>query len=259
MWKFREFIRIFHCFFLNDSANHTLGGSYFVGSHHSKLPASVDWRHHGAITHVKDQRDCGGCWAFATTGAVEAHNFLKSGHLVSLSEQNLVDCSRPFGNNGCHGGYPNLAFKYIKVSGGIDTEAVYPYAGIDEECRPHHQRHRHGMSGMTVEGFVQIPADSELKLQEAIATAGPIAVCIDASQYSFQLYKSGIYSEPLCQTHTPDHAVLVVGYGTDEFQQDYYIIKNSWGKSWGEHGYMRIARNHGNHCGIAFLASYPIV
>lgn len=179
---------------------------------------------------------------------------------MSLSEQNLVDCSKPFGNNGCQGGYPELAFKYIKASGGIDTERSYPYAGYDEACRhPYHQHHRLGMSGVTVGGFVQIPKDSELKLQEALATAGPIAVSIDASKGSFQFYKSGIYSEPSCQTHNPDHAVLVVGYGTDEYQQDYYIIKNSWGKSWGEHGYMRIARNHDNHCGVASSASYPIV
>lgn len=177
---------------------------------------------------------------------------------MSLSEQNLVDCSKQLGNNGCEGGFPNLAFNYIKVSG-ILTEKSYPYAGHDEACRRPRPRHPLSMKpGVTVAGFVRIPAGNELKLQEAIATAGPVVVCIDASQDSFQFYKSGIYSEPLCQTHNPDHAVLVVGYGTDEFQQDYYIIKNSWGKSWGEHGYMRIARNHANHCGVASDASFPI-
>lgn len=229
--------------------------AYFVGlPAHIKLPASVDWRQHGAVTHVKDQKTCGSCWTFASTGAIEGQYFLKTGHLLSLSEQNLLDCSTPYGNFGCDGGNPLSAFDYVKASGGIATESSYPYHGFDQYCKYHHNA-----PGVNVKGFVRIPPNDELKLQEAIATVGPIAVSIDASRDSFTHYSSGIYYDPHCSTTNTDHVVLIVGYGTDEHNQDYYIVKNSWGDDWGENGYIRMARNHHNHCAIALQANYPIL
>lgn len=227
---------------------------YFTGLPHAiKLPKSIDWRDHGAVTHVKDQGMCGSCWAFASIGAVEGQHFRKTGHLVSLSEQNLVDCSQIYGNKGCSGGHPRMAFEYIKSNGGIDTETTYPYVAFDAKCR------YSVTSGANVTGAIRIPMGDERKLQEAIAIVGPISVCIDASNDSFQHYSGGIYSDPACNPHRLDHAVLIVGYGTDEHQQDYYIVKNSWGSDWGENGYFRLARNHNNHCGVATEASYPLV
>lgn len=217
------------------------------------LPASIDWRHKGAVTHVKNQRDCRSNWAFATTGAIEGQYFLKTGHLLSLSEQNLIDCSPS--NFGCNGGNTIKAFQDIISSGkGIKTEKQYPYAAINGFCR-----NSSNIWGVRVHDFVRIPAHDERKLQYAIATKGPIAAAMDASNRSFLQYGGGIYYEHNCNSSHPTHPVLIVGYGTDEHQLDYYIVKNSWGTGWGENGYFRIIRNHRNHCGIATQASYPIV
>lgn len=209
----------------------------------------------GAVTPVKDQQSCGSCWAFSAIGAIEAQHFLKTGHLVSLSEQNLIDCSLSYGNSGCSGGWMNNAFKYVKEHGGIVSEADYSYIGYDYgQCMQYKYR-----IAAKVSGFVNIPSGNEKQLQEAVATVGPISVAVDASNPSFHHYSSGIYHDPSCRSDVISHAMLVVGYGTDEFKHEYYIVKNSWGADWGEHGYIRISRNHMNHCGIASYASYPLV
>ncbi|KAB7501366.1 Digestive cysteine proteinase 2 [Armadillidium nasatum] len=215
------------------------------------LAATVDWRNQGYVTGVKDQGQCGSCWAFSSTGSLEGQNFAKTGKLVSLSEQNLVDCVTLCA--GCNGGWMTYAFNYVHNNGGIDTEASYPYQARDATCR-----YSAANRGGTCSGFTEIASGSETGLQSATASVGPISVAIDASKVSYQLYASGVYYESSCSSTNLDHGVLVVGYGT-ESGSDYWLVKNSWGTSWGESGYIKMARNRNNNCGIATEASYPHV
>ncbi|KAF6212413.1 hypothetical protein GE061_012935 [Apolygus lucorum] len=217
------------------------------------LPATVDWRTKGAVTPIKNQGQCGSCWAFSTTGSLEGQHALKKGKLVSLSEQQLVDCSGAEGNDGCDGGLMDNGFAYIKANNGIDTEASYPYTGEDGTCAA-----KKSDIAATVTGHVDIESGSESNLQDASATVGPISVAIDASSYDFQLYESGVYDESDCSTTELDHGVLVVGYGTDSGSA-YWLVKNSWGTDWGINGYIQMSRNKDNQCGIATEASYPLV
>lgn len=219
------------------------------------LPKSIDWRQKGAVTAVKDQGDdCGSCWSFSTTGALEGQYFRKTGKLISLSEQNLIDCTNPHGYSKCSGRSRHDAFEWIKDHGGIETEKSYPYKGVGGSCK-----YERKYAAATLRKYVDIRKGDEKKLQEAIATIGPISIAVDASHRSFQFYSSGIYYEPKCKPDKMDHAVLVVGYGTDRHDRDFYIVKNSWGKHWGESGYMRMSRNRRNNCGVATSGIYPIV
>jgi len=225
-----------------------------------KLPASMDWRDKNVVTDVKDQKQCGSCWAFSTTGSLEAATALKSGKApLSLSEQNLVDCAQKEGNHGCKGGSMDGGFKYVKDNGGIDTEESYPYTAKDgKECL-----YNASNSGATLQSWKDLPMGSEPDLQKAVATVGPISVGIDASHPKFHFYKEGTYYDPSCSSTMLDHGVLVVGYGTDSTAnhkaKDYWIVKNSWGATWGQEGYIHMARNKKNNCGIASAATYPVV
>jgi len=207
------------------------------------LADSLDWRTKGAVTPVKDQAQCGSCWAFSTTGSVEGANQIKSGQLQSLAEQQLVDCAGSAGNQGCNGGLMDDAFEYIIKNGGIGSEASYPFTAKDGKCKQ-------VTSVATVSKYTDVKKNDEAGLMSAV-NIEPVSVAVDAQSWSS--YKKGVMSG-LCGKSL-DHGVLAVGYGTDA-SQDYWLVKNSWGTSWGESGFIRLIRNK-NECGIAEAASYP--
>eukprot|EP00879_Flechtneria_rotunda_P000450 GHRR01000547.1.p1 GENE.GHRR01000547.1~~GHRR01000547.1.p1 ORF type:complete len:477 (+),score=130.72 GHRR01000547.1:160-1590(+) len=218
-------------------------------------PADVDWREKGAVSPVKNQGACGSCWAFSATGAVEGINQIKTGEMVVLSEQELVDCDHETGNAGCGGGLMDFAFDYIKKNGGIDTEEDWGYYsgwGFGTWCNARKLKDRHVV---TIDGYEDVPKDNEYALKQA-ASQQPIAVGICASP-SMQFYRSGVIDT--CCTGL-NHGVLVAGYGKDEKTgHDYWLIKNSWGGTWGESGYFKLKYGVGEEglCGIATAASYP--
>jgi len=214
------------------------------------LPASWDWRGEGAVTGVKDQGQCGSCWAFSTTGSVEGCHQINSRKLVSLSEQNLVDCSGAEGNEGCDGGLMTSAMDYIISNKGIDTETSYPYHATDGTCV-----YIAANSGATLKSYVNVNSGDENDLQNKVYT-GPTSVAIDASNPSFQMYSSGVYDEPNCSSESLDHGVLAVGWGTSG-STPYWLVKNSWSTSWGQQGYIWMSRNKSNQCGIATMATLP--
>jgi len=217
------------------------------------LPESVDWRAKGAVVGVKDQGGCGSCWAFSTIAAVEGINQIVTGDLISLSEQELVDCDKAY-NQGCNGGLMDYAFEFIIKNGGVDTEKDYPYQEKDGQC----DQYRKNANVVSIDDYEDVPTEDEKALQKAVAHQ-PISVAIEAGSRPFQLYKSGILSGA-CGTAL-DHGVTVVGYGT-EGGKDYWIVRNSWGANWGESGYLRMERNIPGRkvgmCGIAVEPSYPV-
>lgn len=212
-----------------------------------EAPESIDWVEKGGVTPIKNQGKCGSCWAFSTTGAVEGATFVASGILPNLSEQELVDCDDN-GDMGCDGGLMDHAFQWIEQHG-ICSENEYTYKGKEAVCRECKQV-------VKVTGFQDVQPNNEGALKTAVAQQ-PVSVAVQANLPEFLFYKSGILSSS-CGTDL-DHGVLIVGYG-EENGQKYWKIKNSWGESWGEKGYVRLARDIDDSrgkCGIAMVPSYP--
>jgi cathepsin L len=213
-------------------------------------PKTMDWRSNGAVTPVKDQGQCGSCYSFSATGSLEGAHYQATNELLSLSEQQVVDCSASYGDTGCDGGLMTNVFEYVIKNGGICLESDYPYMA------------RVGTCNTTCNKVAQISSyvaldKNETLLQNAVGTVGPVSIAVDASGDGWMHYSTGVYTAPCGQDL--DHGVLVVGYGTDSVSnKDYWVVKNSWGPSWGENGYIRLVRGI-NQCGISNMASYPVV
>jgi len=227
----------------------------------SSAASSVDWVSAGAVTPVKDQGQCGSCWSFSTTGALEGAYYTTYGSLPSFSEQQLVDCdNRQHGGKdmGCNGGLMDNAFTWIKKNGGLCTEVSYPYVSGTTKTAGTCQSTCSAVKNSAVVSYTDVPIKSDSAMMQAL-TLQPVSVAIEADQKAFQLYKSGVFTGD-CGVNL-DHGVLVVGYGTMS-GTDYYRIKNSWGTTWGDAGYIYIGRgsqfNDGQgQCGVLLSASYP--
>jgi C1A family cysteine protease len=231
------------------------------------LPKEVNWQEQGGVTQVKDQGQCGSCWSFSSTGALEGAYFNKAGELVSFSEQQLVDCDtlRNGGkDHGCNGGLMDNAFSWINKNGGLCSESSYPYVSGVTKTGGTCQKTCSNIKNSQVVGFYDIPPRSDELMMSALVKQ-PVSIAIEADERAFQLYKSGVFTGT-CGTKL-DHGVLVVGYGTLDVN-DYYIVKNSWSTSWGMDGYILLGRginpethlpyNNGDgQCGLLLEASYP--
>lgn len=225
------------------------------------LPSDIDWRKANLVNPIKNQAQCGSCWAFSTIVSYEGQVANKTGKLTSFSEQNLVDCVKdqeiPGSSQtccmGCNGGLMDYAFAYMKAKqdGKADTESSYPYKASDGTCS-----FKASESGDTpVKSYTDIAKGDENSLKDAVATVGPISIAVDANTF-WQLYRGGVFKPLFCGSRL-DHGVAIVGYGSEN-GDDYWIVRNSWGESWGENGYMRIVMGK-NECGLADSACYPNV
>jgi len=218
------------------------------------LADNVDWTTKGAVTGVKDQGNCGSCWSFGTTGDLEGTWFLAGHNLVSLSEQQLVSCDTTY-NAGCNGGLQEAAFRYIIRTGGIQSESDYPYTSGNGRVPACDVNPKKFVANMSAWAQVSSGPSGEDAMAPYVASNGPVTIGINAD--NMQLYRSGIADPENCSPERLDHAVLIVGYGT-ESGTDYWKIKNSWGTSWGEKGYYRIVRGS-NACGVAEDAVHSLV
>ncbi|KAL4649372.1 hypothetical protein ACB092_01G010000 [Castanea dentata] len=219
----------------------------------TEIPMTMDWREKGAVTSIKDQGRCGCCWAFSAVAAVEGITQIKTGNLISLSEQQLVDCAVA-GNRGCDGGWMDNAFRYIIKNQGLTTEGKYPYETMEGTC----DHEKESIHAAQISAFEDVPSNNEEALLQAVANQ-PVSIAIDGSGRNFQFYQGGVFMQG-CGTRLT-HAVTAIGYGTSDNGNKYWLMKNSWGTRWGENGYMRIQRDTGapgGLCGLAQKASYPV-
>lgn len=240
---FEEFMK--RGFHLEGKSNHKV----FKASSRHNLPDYVNWRESDAVGPAKDQGDCGSSWAFSACGAMEAQAKLVNHETIYLSEQNLMDCAgNTYENYACDGGLMENAFRYV-IDHGLMYDEEYPYEAKYRNCT---QTKR----SFNLTDYADI-SPGEKNLQAALATIGPISAFIDVTP-ELQSYTSGILYDKNCSEDFLDQAVLVVGYGSEN-GTDYWLVRNSWGEDWGENGYFRLARNRENNCGIASLASYPVL
>tara|TARA_B100000524_G_C23641059_1_gene366655 strand:+ start:645 stop:1667 length:1023 start_codon:yes stop_codon:yes gene_type:complete len=223
----------------------------FESNQELELPDSIDWRDYNAVSNVKNQGRCGSCWSFSSTGAIEGAWAIKNS-LVNISEQQLIDCSRSYGDLGCHGGIMDNAFSYA-IDNGMCSELAYPYDAKGHLCKNCNKT-------VFISSCTDVTPMNQLHLKEAVAK-GPVSVAIEADKTIFQSYSSGVITSDNCGTDL-DHGVLIVGYGIED-DIPYWLVKNSWGVSWGDNGYVKIARSDDTDnegvCGIAMQASYVSV
>lgn len=259
----QEFVRDYMCVSSHSGSGHNVSAdpltakySHLFKQYNSEdykysLPDEIDWRTSGAVTSVKDQLRCSCSYAFAAIGALEGALALSGDTQVSLSAQNIVDCSVPYGNHGCSCGNLNSAYLYIIDNEGIDTRYNYPYKSRQTSCKYYNK-----YKGASMSGIVSISTGDEGDLQSAVANVGPVSTYMDASHSSFQFYSEGIMDIPNCSRSKLTHAMVIIGYGSGR-SKDYWLIKNSWGPNWGYNGYIKMVRNKSNQCGIATSASFP--
>ncbi|CAB0021061.1 unnamed protein product [Nesidiocoris tenuis] len=217
------------------------------------LPESVDWRKSGIVSPIKSQGDCLACYAVVAAEAIEAQYARIHGQQILFSAQQIVDCSSPEGNFGCHGGMVDWSYQYVMRAGGLMSESDYPYTAEDNVCAFNKSN-----VAVSITNYVEIKNGSEIALQEAVADYGPVSVSIDTGSFDWYYFTgTGIFDHPDCFAEV-NHGVLVVGYGSDN-GTDYWIVKNSYGYSFGDEGYIKMSRNKNNQCSIASYANFPVI
>ncbi|RVE48727.1 hypothetical protein evm_006621 [Chilo suppressalis] len=243
---FKKILKLFDTIPLLDPAL-DIHRSHYRHSANKAIPDRVDWRAKGFKPKLEEQWQCGACYAFAVAHAVQAQLYKKHGLWGELSPQQIVDCSAADGNEGCDGGSLRGAFRYAARSG-LVSEQYYPYTGKKGHCKSSAL-----LARTKPKNWAMLPFGDEDAMEKALATIGPLAVGVNASPFTFQLYRSGVYDDPFCVPWALNHAMLLVGY-----TPDYWILLNWWGKKWGEDGYMRIRRGY-NRCGVANMAAYVVL
>ncbi|KAF7103022.1 hypothetical protein CFC21_104061 [Triticum aestivum] len=215
------------------------------------LLTTIDWRTIGAVTPIKDQGQCGCCWAFSVVAATEGNVKLKTGKLVSLSEQELVDCDVHGEDQGCEGGLMDDAFKFIIMNGSLTTESNYPYTAVDDKCKSRTN------GAATIKSYEDVPANNKGALMQAV-TSQPVSVAVDRGDMTFQFYKGGVMTGS-CGTDL-DHGIAAIGYGNTSDRTKYWLLKKSWGTTWGQNRYLRMEKDIPDKrgmCGLAMVPSYP--
>ena len=218
-------------------------------------PESVNWVTAGGVTGVKNQGSCGSCWSFSTTGAMEGAHFVATGELLSFSEQQLVDCATGrYLNMGCNGGNPLWAYRYLK-SHFAELESEYPYTSGNGDDSTDCLYDSHSKTAVEVQASASVTSEDRDQMKAALAQQ-PLAVLVEAYKMAFQTYRSGVLTSDACGTQL-DHAVLAVGYGTED-GQDYWLVKNSSDTTWGDNGYIKLGMDDTTGtCGVQMGPSFP--